>query len=399
MPATPAPSARRTRARQRLLETIRRENGVTRAALQQLTGLSRSAVAEGVHDLLAQQLVREVRLPPRGEGTGRGRPAGLLVPTASRGLVGAVDLGHAHVAVAIAAADGDVLAERRLRVDVDSKPIEALETAARNLIELLAECDSSTGDLRCVAAGVPAPIDVRTGRPRSVLAKWHDVDAASELGNQLGCRVVAQNDAELGAQGELRFGAARGLRDFVYVKVSEGVGAGIVVGGAGYRGAAGRAGEIGHIRLSDRGGRPCRCGNRGCLETILSSNVIEQRFREVVRPSTDPVFPLRDLGADPVIATYVAEASRTLGRALADLCNWLNPRGIIIGGVLGTVGDAAVRGVREAIERFTLPMLRAGLDIRASDLGLRSELLGAVAVACREAQEPYGALLTGQPRR
>jgi predicted NBD/HSP70 family sugar kinase len=389
--ATVPVSARRIRSRQRLLEVIRAENGVTRSALQQITGLSRSAVAAGVHDLLDSQLVTEQVLPARGKGAGRGRPSALLLPVASGGLGGGVDFGHAHVAVAIADTEGAVRAERRLPLDVDSRPTEALDTTAVVLAELIGECGFSLGDVRSVAVGVPAPIDLRTRRPRSVLAKWHDVDAAAELEERLGRRVIAQNDAELGAQGELRFGAGRGLRDFVYVKVSEGVGASLVLGGAVYQGSAGRAGEIGHIRLSERGGLLCRCGNRGCLETVLSTNVIEQRFRDIVTSSTDPVFPLRDLVADPVITKYVLEASRTLGRALADLCNWLNPKGVVIGGVLGTGGEPVVGGVREALERFTAPMLRAGLEIRLAELGLRSEVMGAVAAACRDALDPTAA--------
>src|ERR671910_358780 len=98
MTATVPVSARRIRSRQALLEVIRAENGVTRSALQRITGLSRSAVAAGVHDLLDSQLVTEQVLPARGKGTGRGRPSALLLPAVSGGLVGGVDFGHAHVA-------------------------------------------------------------------------------------------------------------------------------------------------------------------------------------------------------------------------------------------------------------------------------------------------------------
>lgn len=386
------PSARRLRSRQRLLEVIRVENGVTRADLARITGLSRSAVAEGVQDLLDGRMVTETALPPRGKGSGRGRPSALLAPTTAAGVVAGIDFGHAHVAVAVAETDGTVLSERRTPVEVDSRPSLALETAAGLVTDLLAVCGRGLDDVRTVVAGIPAPLDLRTNRPRSVLAKWHDVDAAAELEVMLGRRALVANDTELGAQGELRFGAARGLRDFVYVKVSEGVGASLVINGSVYRGSGGLAGEIGHVRLSERGGMWCRCGNRGCLETVLSTNVIEHRFRDIVTASTDPVFPLRDLVHDMVITTYVGESARTLGRVLADLCNWLNPRGIVIGGVLGTAGDPVVVGVREAMARFAPPMLRAGLEIRSAELGLRSELMGAVAAACRDALDATSAL-------
>jgi predicted NBD/HSP70 family sugar kinase len=359
---------------------------VTRADLRLITGLSRSAIAEGVQDLIDDRLIAESVLPPGGKGAGRGRPSALLVPTTSAGVVAAIDFGHAHVAAAIAATDGRALAEQRMAVEVDNQREASLDTASGLVTRLLGQSGRSMDDLRTVAVGIPAPIDVHTGRlrPHTVLERWHEADPAAALASRLGRRVVVANDAEMGAQGELRFGAARGLRDFVYVKVSEGVGASMVLNGSVYSGAGGLSGEIGHIRLSEHGGTWCRCGNRGCLETVLSTNVIEQRFREAVGRSADPVFPLLHFVSDPVISAFVLEAGRTLGRVLADLCNWLNPQGIIIGGVLGTAGELAVDGVSESIGRYASPMTRDGLEIRPAELGLRSELMGAVAAACRD---------------
>jgi predicted NBD/HSP70 family sugar kinase len=194
----------------------------------------------------------------------------------------------------------------------------------------------------------------------------------------------------MGALGELRYGAARGLRDFVYVKVSAGVGASLILDREVHHGATGLAGEIGHIRLSERGGLLCRCGNRGCLETVLSTNVMESRFRDLVSPGTDPVFPLLAHTGDPAIATYIREAGRTLGRALADLSNWVNPQGVVVGGVFGTAGTAAADAVREGMARFAAPIRGAGVEVHTAELGLRSELMGAVAAACRSARSTTG---------
>lgn len=371
-----------------MLEAIRLANGVTRSELHRVIGLSRSAVAEAVQGLIDDRLVVEQVSPPRGKGAGAGRPAAVLLPRADTGLVVGLDLGHAHVAAAVADGSGTVLGQRRVGLDVDHRPTEAFDAAAALTGELLAEVDRRVEDVRAVAAGVPTPLDLRTGRPvrYPVLAGWPGINPADELEQRLRRPVTLGNDADMGALGELRYGAARGLRDFVYVKVSAGVGASIVLDREVRRGATGLAGEIGHIRLSERGGRPCRCGNSGCLETVLSTNVIEGRFRELVSAATDAVFPLRDSTGDPAIATYIREAGRTLGRALADLSNWINPEGIVIGGVLGTAGAPAAEAVLDGLSRYTSPMLRASLAIHTAELGLRSELMGAVAVACREAR-------------
>lgn len=386
MTTTHTSSPRRRRSRQQLLEVIRREGGVTRNDLRLLTGLSRSAVAEAVQDLLDERLVSEDLLAPGGKGAGRGRPSALLVATPSTGLVVGLDFGHEHIAVGVADTSGTVLAQQWLDVGVDEDPQRSLDAACGAATRLLAQIGRSPGQVRAVAAGIPAPIDPDTQRVRrdSVLPAWADVDIRDELGARFGAPVVVENDATMGALGERRFGAARGLRDIVYVKASEGIGAAVLLGGAVHRGSGGLSGEIGHLRLADNG-LWCRCGNRGCLETVLSSQLVERRVRDARLHCPDPVHPLRSCADDPVVSAFVTEAGRTLGRVLADLCTWINPSGLVLGGVLGSAGAPMIEGVRESVARFTPLTVSEGLDIRTAQLGLRSELLGCVATAIQEA--------------
>jgi predicted NBD/HSP70 family sugar kinase len=380
-------SARRHRSRQQLLEVIRRENGVTRSDLSLLTGLSRSAVAEAVQDLLNERLIAEDVLAAGGKGSGRGRPSALLVATGGAGVVVGIDLDHHRVTVAIATTDGQIRAEEHAVVDVDHEPAAALDVAAGMVHRLLGQTGLSLSEIRAVAAGIPAPLDIRTNRihPASALSSWVGLDPALELSNRLGRRVVIGNDADLGAAGELRFGAAKGARDFLYVKASEGIGAGLVLGGSTYHGATGVAGEIGHTRLGEQGAG-CRCGNRGCLETVVSSTLVRQLMSELGVPrSTDESFPLADAAKHPVAGRFIAEAGRTLGRVLADLCNCLNPGLIVLGGELGTAGEPLADGVRESINRFAQPATAAAVEIKIATLGRRAELLGAVSLAGQHA--------------
>ena len=388
------PSTRRHRSRQQLLEVIRRENGATRADLCRLTGLSRSAVATAVQDLLDERLVEEDVLSPGGQGAGRGRPSALLVPVQGSGHVIGIDFGHTHVSVALADLSGMVIAEQRSEVDVDTHARSALDVAAGVATRLLNRARVSPSDVRCVAAGIPAPIDAATKAIRSttIMSDWVGLSPEKELAELLGCRDVIANDADKGAQGELRFGAARGMRDLIYVKLSDGLGASLVLNGSPYGGASGLAGEIGHTQVSGVAGPWCRCGNRGCLETLVSASFVHDLLRDHPMTAADGAFPLRDAADHPAIARFVTEAGRTLGRALADVCNWLNPSGIVLGGELGTAGAPLVDGVRESIQRYSQPSTAEGVHVKSTALGLRSELMGAVAVAIHEAGYHVGAV-------
>jgi predicted NBD/HSP70 family sugar kinase len=382
IPGTPA-LARHQRTPALLLETIRDLGGVTRADLSRLTGLSRSAVAHAVAALLADGLIAE-REPGGGHAGQRGRPATLLTPSRPPGHVVGIDFGHAHVGVAIADTAGEVLAESRQGADVDHHADEVLDTSARMTRYLLSQAGVPLSQVIAVVAGLPGPVDPRTRalRPPAILAAWAGRDAGHELATRLGRPAEVANDADLGALGELRYGAGRGRQDFVYVKASHGVGAGLVLGGRIYRGAAGIAGEIGHTSLPDAT-EWCRCGNRGCLETVVSLGPLSRRLARIgIPPATDGAgWPVSLLQENALAVRALTEAGRILGRALADLCNCLNPEAVILGGEIGTAGPPLVTGVRESIDRYAQPAAAEAVQVLAAGLGARSELMGAVALA------------------
>ena len=384
----PNPSPRRLRTQQQLLRAIREHAGITRRELSRLTELSRSATAEGVQDLLARRLIAERHADA---AAGIGRPSALLFPDTPEALVGAVDFGHNHVSVAVADSGGRVLAEHRQPVDVDEQATSALDQAATLLTACLDETDLPAPDLANVAAGIPCPLDAGTGVVRSptILASWVDLDPAQELAARTGRSVFVDNDANMGARGEQRFGSARGCRDFIYVKASHGIGAGLVLNGATYRGALGIAGEIGHTQLPDATSL-CRCGNRGCLETVVSITEVRRELA-LIRPqarskTAEP--SLAELSRDPAAARVVGAAGRTLGRVLADICNVLNPEAIIVGGELSLAGEPLLAGIRESLSRYAQPAAAQRVRIEVAALGLRAELMGAITTALTHAVWP-----------
>jgi predicted NBD/HSP70 family sugar kinase len=241
------------------------------------------------------------------------------------------------------------------------------------------------------ALGLPAPVDLRTGAVGSgnILPGWVDRRPAAELAELLGLPVAVDNDANLGALAEATYGAARGMSDVVYVKVSTGIGAGLVLGGELFRGSTGLAGEIGHVPV-DPDGAVCRCGNRGCLETVVSVTHVLRLLQPAHREPLDVarVVELVEAG-DVGAARVLRDAGATIGRVLADLCNGLNPEALVLGGELSQVGEALLGGVRESIGRSAQPGIVRALRVLAGTLGPRAQLLGAVALAQRHAS-PVG---------
>jgi predicted NBD/HSP70 family sugar kinase len=190
----------------------------------------------------------------------------------------------------------------------------------------------------------------------------------------------------MGAQGELVFGSARGSEHFIYVQASHGVGAGLILNGQSYRGTVGISGEIGHIQLPGATGL-CRCGNHGCLETVVSVREVARQLAQIgLAVSADDQHPsLSAMADDPTGRRVLTAAGRTLGRVLADVCNTLNPELLVIGGQLATGGAPVLQGVRESIDQYALPAISQATTVRSAQLGIRSEVMGAVARAIEQA--------------
>lgn len=366
--------------RLRVVDALRRAGTASRTDLARTTGISRTTVATLVSDLQARGLI--VEMPDaRAQPSGRGRPPVLLRLDAAAGAALGVDFDHRHVRVAVADLSSTVLAERLVELDVDSAPEDAFDAAAELAEDVLSE--AGVDRARVIGAGMAlsAPIDRQKGVLGStVLPNWAGIQAGEELSRRLEIPVELDNDANLGALAEVSFGAGRGLADVVYVMMSAGVGAGLVLGGRLYHGATGIAGELGHVQVRPEG-TVCRCGSRGCLETVASTGALLSLLRPTHGP--DLTLPaMLELVADGDLPArrVVNDAGRAVGRALADLCNYLNPAAIVVGGDLSLAGDALLDGVREEIDRYSLPGAAQAATVKAGVLGDRAEVLGAMAL-------------------
>jgi predicted NBD/HSP70 family sugar kinase/biotin operon repressor len=371
--------------RRAVLHSLAAAGPQSRADLARATGLSRTTVSSLVQDLISAGQAVETSDRGRPHKGGSGRPPVLVAATSAQGTVAGIDIGHHHVRVAIADQAGTVLGEDVRPLDVDGHGSATLALVTGMVRSLARSSGTDLATLHGVGLCIPAPIDRRSAQIRSgVMPGWRDLAPAEQLQERLGVPVSADNDANLGALAELHHGAAHGTGDFVYLKLASGVGAGLVLGGRLYRGATGIAGELGHVQIAEHG-RVCRCGNRGCLETEVSV----PRLLEHVQPthherlSVEHLLEL-DRDGDAGVRRVLGDAGRTVGRALADLCNSLNPTMLVIGGPLGSAASL-VDGVRAAVDRYAQPNTAAAVRVVSAALGERAEITGAVTMAVARA--------------
>jgi predicted NBD/HSP70 family sugar kinase len=371
--------------RKRVVDALRERGLASRAELARMTGLSRSTISTIVGDLLEAGLAGERDGQPSGE-THAGRPPVMVALDRSAGLALGIDFGHRHLRVAVSDLSHTVLAETWCEMDVDHSADHGLDTAAEFVERVLDEADADRERVIGVGMGLPAPIDRATGsvQASSILPGWVGVDAAAEAERRLALPVEVENDANLGALAELVWGAAKGRSEVAYIKVSSGIGAGLISDGRLQHGVGGTAGEIGHTLLAE-GGPVCRCGNRGCLETLASSRAIAELLSASRR---EPVSTRRLLdlcaGGDAAAQRLIGDAGQAIGVAVANLCNMLNPESVIVGGDLSGAGEVLLGPMREVVRRNAIPSAVAELEIVAGVLGERAELLGALALVLRE---------------
>ena len=295
------------------------------------------------------------------------------------GLVAGVDFGHSHLAVALGDLTGTVIAEVRRPLDSRHGHGDGLAAAAELLDGLLAEHADPAEQVRKIGLGLPAPVQDDVVRSSAILPGWVGVHARSAAEQQFGVPVHIENDANLGALAEHRVGVARGSRSSVFVKISSGVGAGIVLEDRLFHGTGGTAGEIGHLTLDEQG-PVCRCGSRGCLETYASVESVLSMVRPQLPGATleDAIAAAHD--GNVLAARVFEDAGLHLGWGLASVVNLLNPALVVIGGDMARAGDLLLDSARIGLRRHALDAV-ATTPVVASELGERASLVGAVLIA------------------
>ncbi|MFV0634571.1 ROK family transcriptional regulator [Demequina sp.] len=371
---------------QRLLDAVRRFGSITQVELAQATGLSPATVSTIVKQLLEAGVV-ETRHTIRS-----GRRAQLVTIAHRAGLLIALLVGERSMRVTISDSSFDILEQRTLPLPADHRHDTTLDRAALLIAELVEGLGSTLEEVNAVGVGIPAPVDPETGMisVAGILRGWEEIPIGQVLERRIGAPIAVDNDANLGALGELRSGAGRGVDNLLYIRASYGVGGGVVVGGTLQRGFRGLTGELGHT-LVDPQGSICRCGSRGCLNTVCGAQALVDSLRHSRGSLTlTDVLTLADQG-DPGSQQVIMDAGAAIGSATANAAVTLGPSLILVGGELALAGALVIEPMREAVRRRVPLGQGTALEVRPAQLGLEAEQYGALAAAADLAHATAGA--------
>lgn len=292
-----------------------------------------------------------------------------------------IDIGGTNTVFGIVDARGNVIASSSIKTGKHADfndYLEELYTEASRLIEVNDAVDKIQG------IGIGAPnANYYTGEINNAAnLPWKDVKLSQLVSEKFGIPVAVTNDANAAALGEMTYGAARGLKDFIMITLGTGVGSGIVINGQVVYGHDGLAGELGHMIIKRNNGRLCGCGRTGCLEAYCSATGVARSAREFLEIRTEPSL-LRNIPVEEITSKDVYDAAikgdqlakdifdytgTLLGEALADMVVFSSPEAFILFGGLSKSGDLLLKPLREAMDRNTMSIFRGKAKIILSEL-------------------------------
>jgi len=324
------------------------------------------------------------------------RPPQTAVTHAIPPVIG-IDLGGTKIRAIVTAHDGEILGEDIRPTDAEDGQDAVIDRLAASARAAVAASGLPLASMVAVGVTAHGTVDFDAGilhQPPN-LPGWDAVPLARLMRERLGLPVFLENDANAAAYGEWRYGAGRGLRHMIYLTVSTGIGGGLILNGAMYRGADGAAGELGHMTV-DVNGPPHNCGMVGCLEVMASGTAIARMAHEAVAAGRSPLLARLAAAEDELTAAQVDEAAEQgdpaaleilsraahyLGVGLANYINIFNPEAIVIGGGVTKIGGRLLEPAFALAKAraFRLPSERVNLVVAA--LEGRSEVLGVSALA------------------
>lgn len=297
-----------------------------------------------------------------------------------------IDKGGTRHTFILADEEGKVLHRVQHETDRHAGAQAELESLRQEVVSLLANASASGSPVKAIGISFGGPVDIRTGRTllSHHVPGWEGMPLRDLFEEWFGTPTVLDNDANVGALGEWKFGAGVGCCDMVYVNVGTGIGGGVIANRQLVRGERNLAGEIGHMTI-DPGGPVCTCGRTGCLESFASGLSIERRYRERFGSGEPKELSSRAIfekaaADDPNAKRLILETADYLARGLGAAVSLLNPELVVLGGGLSETGDLLFNPLNEMLTKYILPQA-VGLRVVPALLGYEAGVRGAVALA------------------
>jgi len=384
-----------------VLETIFWSAGGSRYALADRLGYSKSKSNALMAGLVEQGLLAQAGLQ---ESSG-GRRAGNLQIHGGLGVFVGVDIGATSVAVALFHPDLALLAQHAEPADVRAGPGVVLARVRAVIRELVTQCGFAARDVAGIGIGVPGPVDFGSGQLVNppLMPGWDGYSLREDLREDYSAPVFVDNDVNVLALGEL-WRLRRSLQNFLVIKVGTGIGCGIVCHGEVYRGAAGSAGDVGHICV-DQAGPRCQCGNLGCVEAMAAGPAIARMATEAALDGASPALAeclrakgrltVSDVGqasrdGDVAANGILQRAGSLTGQMLASVVNFFNPSHIFISGRIARMGPLFLAAVRQSVYQRSLALSTRHLEIHYAPLGIQGGTVGAGVLAVQETLKVRG---------
>lgn len=372
-----------------VLKTIFAQKAISRAEIARVTKLTRATVSDMVATLIGEGLVAEVGY---GSSIGGKSPILLSLVADSRYLIG-VNLAEDKFIGAIVNLQGEIKEMIEIPIS-DSDGQQALQFVYQILDRLMKK---DWKPVIGIGVGTPGLVNTRDGVVvNAVNLDWQDLPLAQLLKDRYHLPVSVLNDSQANAIGEFVYGGNHDPdSNLVVVNVRHGIGAGILINGRLFQGDGGGAGEIGHVMVQENG-MLCRCGKRGCLETVSSTKAVIQRARELAgqydhsKMAQDPSKITLDSivmafqGNDPLAQRVVRDATHYLGISIANLVGTLNIQKIVMTGEMSHFGEAWLKLIEESMQQSGLTHMVQRTQLEIGKLGFRGYILGASALMFME---------------
>ena len=316
--------------------------------------------------------------------------------TMERPYVVGIDIGGTNTVFGIVDARGTIIASSSVKTGVYPTVEEYTDEVCKHLLPLIT-ANGGVSKIRGIGIGAPngnyytGTIEFAPNLP------WKGIlPLAAMFEERLGIPTALTNDANAAAVGEMTYGAARGMKDFIMITLGTGVGSGIVINGQMVYGHDGFAGELGHVIVRRENGRLCGCGRKGCLETYCSATGVARTAREFLAARTEQSL-LRNVPAENITSKDVYDAAvqgdkmaqeifeftgQILGEALADAIAFSSPEAIVLFGGLAKSGDYIMKPIQKAIDDNVLNIYKGKARLLVSELkDSDAAVLGASALA------------------